>query len=118
MADVTNNNAPQADDDDDDSSQADDFQQNDPDDINPVYQLKKDEELPGDYDTPFSPPSGVQDRIDATHPSTDDGIIAADDYDEGREGAADVDLPGETANESNDLPITEDDDEDDQLKAA
>lgn len=107
MADSSSFPLPDPDDDDDD--QQDDFQQNDPDDENPIYQLKKDEKLPEDHDTPFSPPTGVQDRISQTHPSTDTNIDPEEDYDEGIEGAADIDLPDQAADESNDIPDTEDD---------
>lgn len=102
MADNPLSNLPAADDDDD---QNDDFQQNSTDDDNPMYQLKKDEKLDQDYDTPFSPPCGVQDRIDQTHPSTDTDVDPEDDYDEGIEGASGIGLP----DDGDDLPDTEDD---------
>lgn len=98
-----------ADDTDDITSEDDDFQTN-PGDINPMWAMKRDEALPGDYDTPFSPPQGVQDRIDDTHPTTDSRIEPEDRYDEGIEGASGGDLPGEAADEDPQiLPDTDDD---------
>ncbi|MDB5164219.1 MAG: hypothetical protein JWS12_837 [Candidatus Saccharibacteria bacterium] len=110
MPDVPFNEQPLPNDDDNtddtDDDATDDFQQNDPDDINPLALMKDDEELPGDYGTPFSPPSGVQDRIDDTAPMTDSNIIPQQRYDEGIEGAAGIDLPGEAADEDDDIPET------------
>ncbi len=61
-------------------------------------------ELPQDHATPFSPPSGVQDRIDDTHQVTDSNIDPDERYHKGIEGAAGVDLPGQAADESGDIP--------------
>lgn len=83
----------------------DDFQQN-PGEDNPLYEMKQYQKLEGDDDTPFSPPDGVQDRIDDTHQSTDTNIDETEHYNEGIEGAAEIDLPGETADEDQDLPDT------------
>lgn len=93
---------------DDKDDQNDDFQSK-PGDTNPMQDMRDDEELPGDYGTtPFSPPAGTQDRIDDTHPATDSNIDPQERYDEGIEGAAGIDLPGETADLDQDLPETED----------
>ena len=89
----------------------DQFLTNDPDDVNPMYQMKKDEELADDFEPPFSPPEGVQDRIDDTHPSTDTDIEPMDHYDEGIEGAAGVDLPGLAADEEDEPPFDDLEDE-------
>lgn len=77
------------------------------DDTNPTHDLKQDEHLAHDGDTPFSPPNGVQDRIDDTHPSTDTNIDPMEHYNEGIEGAASIDLPGKAADEDDDMPETE-----------
>jgi hypothetical protein len=71
----------------------DQFLTNDPDDINPMAKMKDDERLPGDYNTPFSPPEGIEDRIDNTDPDTDDGIDSQEHYDAGIEAASGKDLP-------------------------
>jgi hypothetical protein len=81
----------------------DNFQTN-PDDKNPLEDMKRNEELPEDNGTPFSPPQGTQDRIDSTHQSADTNIDPHEHYDEGIEGAAEVDLPGETADQDPELP--------------
>jgi hypothetical protein len=81
-----------------DDKDDDDFQTK-PDDVNPLYQMKKDEELPGDYDTPFSPPSGVQDSISRDDPRADSDVDPMDDYDEGVEGATNSDLPQQATDE-------------------
>jgi len=79
----------------------DQFQTNS-DDTNPMQDMEEDEKLDQDYGTPFSPPSGAQDRIDDTHPATDTNIDPHERYDEGIEGAAGIDLPGEAADEGED----------------
>jgi hypothetical protein len=88
----------------DDSSTNDDFQTNNPDDTNPMQAMKDDQKLAGDDDTPFSPPSGTQDRIDDTHQAVDTNIDPHEHYDEGIEGAAEIDLPVESADEDQDFP--------------
>ncbi len=75
------------------------FQTNNSDDTNPIQAMKDDEQQAGDNNTPFSPPSGTQDRIDDTHQSTDTNIDPHEHYDEGIEGAAEIDLPKESAKE-------------------
>jgi hypothetical protein len=55
---------------------------------------EKQEKLPNDFSTPFSPPSGIQDNIDDTHPETDTNIDSQERYDEGISGASEVDDPG------------------------
>lgn len=62
-----------------------------------------DQKLPEDYGTPFSPPDDVQDKLDATHPATDSNIDPHQRYDEGTESAANIDLPGEGADEDQDI---------------
>lgn len=90
----------------DDSRQNDDFQQN-PGEGNPMDDIRRDEKLPEDGDTPFSPPDGVQDRIDDTFQPTDTNVDAMERYDAGIEGAAGVDMPGQAADESDDPPEIE-----------
>ncbi|OGL29743.1 hypothetical protein A3D14_00525 [Candidatus Saccharibacteria bacterium RIFCSPHIGHO2_02_FULL_47_12] len=93
-----------------DDNNIDDNFQSKPGDTNPMQDMKDDEELPGDFGTtPFSPPAGTQDRIDDTHPATDSKLDDTEHYNEGIEGAAEVDLPGETADLDQDLPETSDD---------
>jgi hypothetical protein len=46
--------------------------------------------LPGDSTTPFSPPSGVQDTTDDTHPEADTNVDAHEHYDEGISGASET----------------------------
>lgn len=90
----------------DNTTNDDDFQANDSDDANPLYQMKQDQKLPQDNNTPFSPPSGIQDRIDDTHQQTDVNIDEHEHYDAGIEEAADIDLPGEAADEDDNLPVS------------
>jgi len=52
------------------------------------------EELPQDNSTPFSPPSGVQDTTDDTHQEADTNVDAHEHYDEGISGAIEVNDPG------------------------
>lgn len=56
----------------------------------PVNEEERLEKLPQDYDTPFSPPSGVQDTTDDTHPQADTNVDAHEHYDEGISGADEV----------------------------
>jgi len=55
---------------------------------------EKQEKLPNDFSTPFSPPSGIQDNTDDTHPQADTNIDSQERYDEGISGASEVDDPG------------------------
>lgn len=52
------------------------------------------QQLPGDNATPFSPPSGVQDTTDDTHPQADTNVDAHEHYDEGISGADETVDPG------------------------
>jgi hypothetical protein len=52
---------------------------------------EKQEKLPNDFDTPFSPPSGVKDNADDTHPEADTNVDSMERYDEGISGAMEVD---------------------------
>jgi hypothetical protein len=52
------------------------------------------EELPSDYSTPFSAPTGAQDTTDDTHPQSDTNVDAMEHYDEGISGATEVSDPG------------------------
>lgn len=88
-----------------DDETEDDFQQN-PGEINPLYELKQLQKLAGDGSTPFSPPGDTQDRIGDTHQTTDTNIDAMEHYDESIEGASEIDLPGESADEDQNLPET------------
>ncbi|MDQ3093749.1 MAG: hypothetical protein M3Q70_01045 [bacterium] len=89
-----------------DDNTNDNFQQN-TDDTNPLNDMQDDQQLTEDNSTPFSPPDGVKDRIDDTHPSTDTNIDPMQRYDEGIEGAANIELPSEAADEDDQLPETE-----------
>lgn len=77
----------------DDNTQ-DNFQQNNPDDTNPIEDMKSDEQLPEDNATPFSPPADVQDHIGPTHQATDDdsNTDSHEKFDAGTEAAAGVEL--------------------------
>jgi hypothetical protein len=55
---------------------------------------EKTEQLPQDYSTPFSPPSGVADNTDDTHPQADTNVDAQEHYDEGIAGAIGLDQRG------------------------
>lgn len=65
--------------------------------------------LPEDHASPFSPPGGVQDRIDDTFQATDSNVDEHEHYDAGIEAASGVDMPGEAAEVDNDVPETEED---------
>lgn len=52
------------------------------------------EELPQDYSTPFSAPSGINDTTDDTHPETDTNVDSMEHYDEGISGATETSDPG------------------------
>lgn len=54
----------------------------------------KQEELPGDYSTPFSAPSGTDDTTDDTHPEADTNVDPMEHYDEGISGATETSDPG------------------------
>lgn len=89
----------------DNSGNDDQFLMNNPDDTNPIEDMKKDEQLPEDHATPFSPPGGVQDRLDDKHQLLDTDPDPQEHYDAGIEAASGVDLPGEAADEDQDLPV-------------
>lgn len=72
--------------------------------LSPHEAMKARQELSEDNAPPAAPPSGVQDRIDDTHPSTDANIDEHERYDEGIEGAANIDLPGNSADEGSQPP--------------
>ncbi len=74
------------------------LQQN-PGQTNPMYDMTKDEELPEDNSTPFSPPNGIQDRVNDTFPPADTNIQPEENYEKGIEGASGTDLPGMAADE-------------------
>lgn len=84
----------------------DGFQQN-PGETNPLEVMKQHEKLPEDNDTPFSPPDGVQDRIEDTFQPTDTNMDKTQWYDGGVEDAAGVDMPGEAADEDDEVPATQ-----------
>jgi hypothetical protein len=80
----------------------DQFVQNPGDDTNPMADMAADEKLPQDNDPPFSPPDGVQDRVDADNQLADNqtNIDDHEHYDAGLEAATGADLPGEAADEN------------------
>lgn len=47
-----------------------------------------------DDDRPFSPPDDTKQHLPSDHPQTDTNIDSHELYDEGLDGATDVDLPG------------------------
>lgn len=87
-------------------SNDDQFLTDNTDDTNPMKDLEENEKLPNDDDTPFSRPAGVQDRIDDTHPTTDTNIDEHERYDAGIEEASNLELPGEAADEDDDIPTS------------
>jgi len=64
----------------------------------PPHGLTNDEDraqkLPQDDSTPFSPPSGIDDTTDDTHPQADTNVDAHEHYDEGISGASETNDPG------------------------
>jgi len=52
------------------------------------------EKLDGDYSTPFSPPSGIQDTTDDTQPSADTDVDIQEHYDAGISTASGAEDPG------------------------
>jgi hypothetical protein len=93
---------------DDATNDDDQFQTNNPDDTNPMAAMKDDKKQAGDYSTPFSPPTGVQDRIDDTHPSLDAKNSEQEGYDAGAEAAAGGNFPGQAADEDPNLDEVQD----------
>ena len=77
----------------DDTTNYDDGLQNNPDDTNPINDMKRDEKLPEDNTTPFSDPRVQQDKIPTTHPETDSNIDPGERYEEGLAAAAGVEKP-------------------------
>jgi hypothetical protein len=83
----------------------DQFLTNNSNDTNPMDDMKKNGRLPEDNATPFSPPDGVQDRIDDSHQIMDTEPDSHEHYDEGIEGASGVDFPGVAADEDQNPPV-------------
>lgn len=75
----------------DDNINYDNGLQNDPDDTNPIDDMKRKQELPEDNDTPFSEPRVQQSRLSETHQETDSNIDSDERYQEGLASAAEVD---------------------------
>ena len=67
-----------------------------------------------DFDTPFSPPDGVQDTIPKDHPELDTNADTQQWYDEGRSGAAGVADPGNQGVLGYTPSADDDDDSDDE----
>jgi hypothetical protein len=59
-----------------------------------VNEEDEQEKLSQDYSPPFSPPSGIQDSTDDTHPEGDTNIDSHEHYDEGISGAEEVEDRG------------------------
>jgi len=55
---------------------------------------EKQEKLPNDFSTPFSPPSGIQDTTDDTHPDADTDLDEQERYDAGISAASGAEDPG------------------------
>ena len=89
----------------DDNINDDQFLVSNSDDTNPIEDMKDNQRLPGDHDTPFSSPDGVQDRIDDTFQAADTNVDAHERYDASIEAAAGVDLPGQVADDEPDEPL-------------
>jgi hypothetical protein len=75
---------------------------------------ERQEKLPNDYSTPFSPPSGVKDNADDTHPEADTNVDSHERYDEGISGAMEVDDRSGSIVQSYTPPASDDDDDDDE----
>jgi hypothetical protein len=75
---------------------------------------EKQEKLPNDFSTPFSPPSGIQDNSDDTHPEADTNVDEQERYDEGIAGASGVDDPGNRGVTGYTPPAQSDDKDDDE----
>lgn len=71
----------------------DDGLQNNPDDTNPVDDMKRDEELPEDNDPPFSEPRAQNGRVSPGHQELDSNIDTDQKYQEGSTAAAEVNPP-------------------------
>jgi hypothetical protein len=78
-----------------------------------VNEEDEQEKLAGDYSSPFSAPSGVQDTTDDTHPEADTNVDSHEHYDEGISGADEVTDPGNRGILGY-SPTASDDDEDDE----
>lgn len=74
----------------------DNFLTNLTDDDNPMVDMKKDEQLPDDFDTPFSAPGDVEEKLNKEHPITDAKVDSAELYDAGEDAAAGVVFPGDS----------------------
>jgi hypothetical protein len=75
---------------------------------------EKQEQLPNDFSTPFSPPSGIQDSSDDTHPEADTNVDSQERYDEGISGATGVDDPGSRGVLGYTPPAGDDDEDEDK----
>jgi hypothetical protein len=75
---------------------------------------EKQEKLPNDFSTPFSPPSGIQDNSDDTHPEADSNVDSQERYDEGISGASGVDDPGNRGVAGYTPPPVSDDEDDEE----
>jgi hypothetical protein len=73
---------------------------------------EKQEQLPNDYSTPFSPPSGIQDTTDDTHPDADTDLDEQERYDAGISAASGADDPGSRGVLGYSPPAGNDDDDD------
>lgn len=73
---------------DDQASRPDPFQDRDDGFFSPKHNQPH---LPQDYDTPASPPADVAARLPRDYPETDTNLESAEVYDEGVDGATDVD---------------------------
>ena len=74
---------------------------------------EKQEKLANDFSTPFSPPSGIQDNTDDTHPQADTNVDSQERYDEGISGASGVDDPGDRGVQGY-SPLNDDDDDEEE----
>ena len=74
----------------DDNVNYDDGLQNDPEDTNPIDDMKRDQELPGDHGTPLSDPAASGDDSPSNQQITDTNVDPDKKYQEGLASAAEA----------------------------
>ncbi len=77
----------------------DQFLSNDPNDVNPIEEMKDHQKLPQDHDPPFSPPDELGNRVQKDAPFTDTGMDPTGQYNGGTDDEASVDLPDQVEGE-------------------
>lgn len=84
----------------------DQFTTNNPDDTNPMSDMKQDQHLAHDGKTPFSTPDDTQDQLDPTSQQFDADEDGHERYDAGPDASTGVDMPGLAADED-EAPVPE-----------